>query len=584
MVTRINILWGVALLCVVGAKGDDFVTKSIKGADFDSFVQSSPLSLILFYAPWCFWSRLSIPEIEAVAQILQHHTPPVQVGMIDASHMALMKEQQIKEYPTIRMYLEGSKTLFVPFQGDRSRTKILNWVDEHLNRDKSIVNADHLQKLLNPHQEHIVVVGAFRPDHPEDGETFMKVSREVGDNMMFGHSSDSRILDQLIRDFVLPELRKTVDDVAIADRVSMNLIPPYIILFTAHAKEDRVHIYTGDITDQKGLREFVKFHEFPAVSAFTMERASKMFEDRRPMSVLIIDTSSRDPNLSITEEEKIEAGDDAAEQHRIYTAKHRGMLEGENRERCKTEELFRKVAQTKKGEFLFSTSGNREAHEKRLMTLLGVEDESLPALRVITINPDGHGFFRPALKYSPEDSGDMLTEAAIVSFLENFKAGKVKHYLKSEPEESVNPGPVRVVVGKTFDKEVVKTDDDVFIEFFAPWCGHCRKLEPALKELALRLRYVKGITIAKMDATRNEVEDLSFRGYPTLMLFGKGKKSHPEVYEGDRSVRDMMHWISQRASTNFKPDELLALDTSSEVHKGGPPPVDAAGDLILEEL
>lgn len=42
---------------------------------------------------------------------------------------------------------------------------------------------------------------------------------------------------------------------------------------------------------------------------------------------------------------------------------------------------------------------------------------------------------------------------------------------------------IQVVVGKNFDEIVNNPEKDVLIEFYAPWCGHCKNLEPKYKEL-----------------------------------------------------------------------------------------------------
>lgn len=43
--------------------------------------------------------------------------------------------------------------------------------------------------------------------------------------------------------------------------------------------------------------------------------------------------------------------------------------------------------------------------------------------------------------------------------------------------------PLQVVVAENFDEIVNAQDKDVLIEFYAPWCGHCKNLEPKYKEL-----------------------------------------------------------------------------------------------------
>jgi thiol-disulfide isomerase/thioredoxin len=47
-------------------------------------------------------------------------------------------------------------------------------------------------------------------------------------------------------------------------------------------------------------------------------------------------------------------------------------------------------------------------------------------------------------------------------------------YVKSEPIPEKNDGGVKIAVAKNFD-EVVQKDKDILIEFYAPWCGHCKK-------------------------------------------------------------------------------------------------------------
>jgi len=63
---------------------------------------------------------------------------------------------------------------------------------------------------------------------------------------------------------------------------------------------------------------------------------------------------------------------------------------------------------------------------------------------------------------------------------------------------------------------------DVLVEFYAPWCGHCKSLEPKYDELAKKLAYNKNIVIAKIDATANEVPQVSVKSFPTIKLFKRG--------------------------------------------------------------
>jgi len=138
--------------------------------------------------------------------------------------------------------------------------------------------------------------------------------------------------------------------------------------------------------------------------------------------------------------------------------------------------------------------------------------------------------------------------ANLQKFAEEFVGGKIEKYIKSEPIPEDNEGPVKVVVGKTFDDIVLNKEKDVFVEFYAPWCGHCKSLAPKWEKLGEKFADSDSLVIAKMDATANDVSpSLGVRGFPTLILF-KNDGSEPVKYEGGREVKDMSKWLKENVS------------------------------------
>lgn len=94
--------------------------------------------------------------------------------------------------------------------------------------------------------------------------------------------------------------------------------------------------------------------------------------------------------------------------------------------------------------------------------------------------------------------------------------------MKSEEVPATNDEPVKIVVGKNFKDLVLNNDKDVLIEFYAPWCGHCKQLAPIYEGLAKKLLVNPNIIIAKCDATANEIEGVNIESFPTIKFWKNG--------------------------------------------------------------
>lgn len=120
---------------------------------------------------------------------------------------------------------------------------------------------------------------------------------------------------------------------------------------------------------------------------------------------------------------------------------------------------------------------------------------------------------------------------ALEKFVKDLLEGKLEPYLKSEPIPENNDGPVTVAVARNFDDVVVNNGKDTLIEFYAPWCSHCKKLAPVYDELGEKMKN-EDVAVVKMDATSNDVPPIfDVRGFPTLYWASKNSKENPVRYE-----------------------------------------------------
>ena len=71
-------------------------------------------------------------------------------------------------------------------------------------------------------------------------------------------------------------------------------------------------------------------------------------------------------------------------------------------------------------------------------------------------------------------SGSEISEKHVGEFVQDYVDGKIEPSVKSEPIPEKQEGPVTVIVAKNYKDIVLDDKKDVLVEFYAPWCGHCK--------------------------------------------------------------------------------------------------------------
>jgi protein disulfide-isomerase A6 len=101
--------------------------------------------------------------------------------------------------------------------------------------------------------------------------------------------------------------------------------------------------------------------------------------------------------------------------------------------------------------------------------------------------------------------------------------------------------------------QVVDGSTNVLVEFYAPWCGHCKNLAPEWKIAGETFQEGDDVKIADVDATvaQSLATKFGIQGYPTIKFFPKGSTS-PEDYQGGRTADTIVKWVNEKVGTSRK--------------------------------
>lgn len=153
--------------------------------------------------------------------------------------------------------------------------------------------------------------------------------------------------------------------------------------------------------------------------------------------------------------------------------------------------------------------------------------------------------------------GDKTARGLALAILKAAKA-QVKPKLV---EQEIPLSAVIKLTDANFEKTVLHSDDMWLVEFFAPWCGHCKKLAPEWKKAAEKL---KGkAKLGALDATiyPKQTEKHNIDGYPTIKFFPPGKKTTEDgiIYDGPRSSEGIILWVLEKLVYYAPPPEIIHL-------------------------
>ncbi|KAJ4790340.1 Protein disulfide-isomerase [Rhynchospora pubera] len=204
-----------------------------------------------------------------------------------------------------------------------------------------------------------------------------------------------------------------------------------------------------------------------------------------------------------------------------------------------------------------------EYKSKNISFLLGDPITSQGAFQFYGLRDTWLPLFMIQDKTNRKYLGKNVEPDQISFWIKEYMDGTLTPYKKSQPIPETNDKPVKIVVGDSFSDIVYESGKNVLLEFYAPWCKHCTKLDPILEEIAIALQN-ENIVIAKMDATLNDVPDeFELSEFPTLYFFSADKKV--KVFKGGRTVESITNFIKKH---KFPPTAEPEVTTEAEAEIG----------------
>jgi len=280
---------------------------------------------------------------------------------------------------------------------------------------------------------------------------------------------------------------------------------------------------TADLTEAD-ITKFVKSNALPLIVDFNHETAQKVFGGEIRSHVL------------------------------LFLSKEAGHYD-------KYLPVQKTLAGNYKEKVLFVSINTDDEDHGRILEFFGMKKEEVPAARLIRL-ADEMAKYKPTTEVLEGDG------SAMKAWVEDFIAGNLKqHLLTQELPEDWDKTPVKVLVASNFDDVAMNKDKDVLVEFYAPWCGHCKQLAPIYDKLGEKFKDHESIVIAKMDSTANELEHTKINSFPTIKLFKKGDNQVVE-YSGERTLEGLSKFLESDGSYGqAAPDQAEEEDEDDDSPK-----------------
>lgn len=485
--------------------------------EFKSFLDENPLVLTEFFAPWCGYCKQLGPELSKAADILNETHPNIKLAQVDCTEEEeLCLKHNIRGYPTLKV-MRGAHQQPSDYEGPRNAEGIV----------------DYMIRQSRPPVVQVTDFAAFVTDGNAEKKPYVvQVFPSAASKKFASHN-------------------ETYSDIASAEREKSSFFSIEDDKVIAELKE----VVKGEISDKEPTYMVVHPDDLADARIFTGEFSQEVFTEwTSNAKVPYFGDINRDTYL-------VYMGSSLPLGYYFYNS-------GE--QRAAVEKFFAEQGKKHLGKINFV--GLDASQFGRHAEILNMDPEIVP-LFAIQDNSNGRKY---GISQTENPEGPSIE--TIESFVENFLAGEVEPIIKSEPlptEEEIASREVVKLVAHNYMDVLNQTQKDVFIKYYAPWCGHCKKLAPIWDELAGIYESKSAdseVVIADIDHTLNDVDTpFMIEGYPTLIFYPANGEIDPKtglrkaiVFEGARDLDTLIEFVKTNGALGVDGEQLKAAKALEE--------------------
>lgn len=481
---------------------------------FKSFIGENPLVLAEFFAPWCGYCKKLAPEFVKAANDLNESYPGIKLAQVDCTEEEeLCKDFGIRGYPTLKV-IRGSDNEPEDYEGTRESEGIKEYmIKQSLPPVQVPQSVEDLKAILEQQTSPFViqVVGAKDKAAASVNETFTNVANGLRKDLNFISVEVSDLIESLTSKYF---------DFSPSDYVKKS---GFLVV---HPVDNSIISFPNDYKPEslkESLLEFIKTEIVPYFGDINRETYLMYMESPLPLAYYFYNSQDQ---------------------------------------RDDVEEFFSKLGKKYRGKFNFvaldASMFGRHAE------LLNMDPEIVPLFAI----QDPSTNKKYGIDQQENPNGPSTEQ--IEELVEDFAAGKATPIIKSEPlpsKEEQDASPVSLLVTHNHDDLVKDTSKDVIVEYYAHWCGHCKRLAPIWDELGQLFKdnnQSDKVVVAKIDHSKNDVETaIPIEGYPTIFLYPANGEideatglRKPIVYSGARDLESFIDFIKTSGSLGVDASEF----------------------------